>query len=138
MSNEQTRKTLRRQMWARRYNVFAVAVNVAVLILNVAVGNWFAIWTAVLLVALGGALVFQTRNIRNLRERLRPRPDYSRIASMERDVWGEAFEHAGAPAPLPRVVATRRTYACTVCGRDAHTTRRMCARCYKQQMKWGY
>lgn len=62
--------------------------------------------------------------------------DYSRIASMEREIWGEAFEHAGAPAPLPRVVATRSTYACTGCGRDAHTTRRMCAGCYKQ-MHWN-
>lgn len=39
-----------------------------------------------------------TGRIRKQRIALRRSPDYSRIASMEREVWGEAFEHAGVPA----------------------------------------
>ena len=30
----------------------------------------------------------------------RPRPDYSAIAAMEREVYGETFEHEGAPKPF--------------------------------------
>jgi len=34
---------------------------------------------------------------------LRRRPDYAAIARMEREVWGQAFEHAGVPAsPRPK------------------------------------
>jgi hypothetical protein len=39
-----------------------------------------------------------TKTIRRRAEQLRPRPDYAHIARMERDIFGEAFEHDdGAP-----------------------------------------
>jgi hypothetical protein len=38
-------------------------------------------------------------------EQLRPRPDYAHIARMERDIFGEAFEHDGG---APQVSRPRR------------------------------
>jgi hypothetical protein len=116
--------------------VAILTCNVGIGTLNVIAGSPAAFLSLVMVAALAATIAWQTKTIRQRVEQLRPRPDYSRIASMEREVWGEKFEHAGAPAPLPRVVATRRTYACTKCGRAAHTSRRLCAGCYKK-MNWG-
>jgi hypothetical protein len=78
--------------------------------------------------------------IAKARERLRPRPSYSLIASMERPIWGEAFEHAGAPGlgasgiigtPSPRLI-TRPT--CLCCGAPRPVARERCADCYRE---WG-
>jgi hypothetical protein len=49
-----------------------------------------------LLVALIAYL--QTRLIRRLEYRNRPRPDYSAIARMEMENYGRTFEHEGAPS----------------------------------------
>lgn len=51
-----------------------------------------------LLPAVALTLVWQVRYIHRAdARRLRPRPDYSLIASMERELYGETFEHEGAP-----------------------------------------
>lgn len=43
-------------------------------------------------------ICMQTWLIARREELDRPRPDYSLIAAMEREVYGEAFKHEGAPA----------------------------------------
>ena len=78
--------------------------------------------------------------------------DYSLIARMEREVWGETFEHAGAPrpaispvtsiadllGPLPPGVSPHRA-ACLRCGApqarvlfDGH-----CPACYRERQRGG-
>lgn len=47
-------------------------------------------------------ITFQTFVIRRDRVLNRPRPDYPAIATMEREIWGEAFEHEGAPSRSAR------------------------------------
>ena len=66
-----------------------------------AIFTWAAITTGWTL-ALGAGLmavfaVLGARSERDLREHRRPRPDYALIARMEREVYGEAFHHDGAP-----------------------------------------
>ena len=64
----------------------------------------------------------------------RPRPDYSLIASMERPIWGQAFDHAGAPglgasgiirAPRPQSPRTDRDH-CWMC-EDRHQMQNLAA-----------
>lgn len=56
---------------------------------------------AFLLACLLGLMALSiTRQICQVRQVVRT-PDYTAIARMERDVWGEAFEHAGAPQRFP-------------------------------------
>lgn len=51
--------------------------------------------------ALMFAVRVNARTIANfeLAERAKRRPDYGHIARMEREIYGEAFDHAGAPKP---------------------------------------
>jgi hypothetical protein len=90
-------RTIRGMKAARAFNVFAVLVNLYALVLNAALGNWIAVVPAVVLLSLVVTITWQTRRIHRRADELRPRPDYSLIASMEQSVWGEAFEHEGAP-----------------------------------------
>ncbi|HEX3960913.1 MAG TPA: hypothetical protein VHZ03_30560 [Trebonia sp.] len=64
-----------------------------------------------------------TKTIRRRAEQLRPRPDYAHIARMERDIFGETFEHDGAPQvsrPQRQTCGNGHpqavTGACWVCG----------------------
>ena len=52
---------------------------------------------AVCTVAVVLAMVWLTGKIRQREYLDRPRPDYSAIAAMEREVYGETFKHDGAP-----------------------------------------
>jgi hypothetical protein len=135
VSTDQTRKILRRQTWSRRYNLFAVALNAGLFIWNVVAGDWIALLSAVVLAALAVTLVFQTRQIRNLREQLRPRPDYAAIARMERDVWGETFGHAGAPPEPLGIRATPRRVV-RLCGHPGYSVKDdRCVRCEAEHRK---
>lgn len=57
-------------------------------------------------------------------ERSRPRPDYAHIARMEREVYGEAFHHDGAPAPREPVkrsiVISEASRGAVTCERGYH------------------
>jgi len=48
-----------------------------------------------------GCFAAITRAAARLRVASRPRPDYALIAAMEREVYGEAFRHDGAPEGIP-------------------------------------
>ena len=74
---------------ARALNVFVILLNIGAILLNVMLGNWWIVPLSVLCAA-GSATVavWQTKRIRKRTAELRPRPDYSRIACMEREVWG--------------------------------------------------
>lgn len=43
------------------------------------------------------AALFTTPRIHAIDKQNRPRPDYARIARLEREIFGEAFRHDGAP-----------------------------------------
>ena len=65
----------------------------------------------------------------------RPRPDYSLIAAMEREIYGETFKHDGAPLPPPRVVSgphgLSAPRACGLCGIPGTFARGLCGDCYR-------
>jgi hypothetical protein len=82
-------------------------VLAALLVYNAALGAWdafrghlpaLALVQAVLVGALVWAIRLNRRTIRNLELQTRPCPDYRRIAVLEREIYGEAFEHDGAPS----------------------------------------
>jgi hypothetical protein len=100
-----TLTSIRAMKAVRALNVFAILLNIGALILNVMLGNWWIVILPVLCIPASSAIVvWQTKRIHARTAGSRPRPDYSLIASMERPIWGEAFEHAGAPAVRPALV----------------------------------
>lgn len=92
-----TRKVRR---W-RMLNFVAVGINIGALILSLLADSPLMIVQFVLIPILIWSIWIQTISIRRVaareREAARPRPDYSAIARMEREVWGETFKHEGAP-----------------------------------------
>lgn len=97
----QQRSGVRAMKAMRIFNGCILAYNAVWFGINVAAGRWIAVISAMCVLAMAFMMVWQTVKIRQREEQLRPRPDYSAIARMERDVWGEAFEHAGAPQRFP-------------------------------------
>lgn len=83
----------------RWYLRAAAAAQVALAALNTLVWHVpaFVVVSAVLFVALLATLRLQARTIRKLEYQNRRRPDYAHIARMEREIYGEAFTHDGAP-----------------------------------------
>jgi hypothetical protein len=80
----------------------------------------YALIPAVCAVLIALAMCWLTKRIHQREYLDRDRPDYAAIARMEREVWDEAFEHEGAPAPAPRVISGRTAPA---------APNRKCARC---------
>lgn len=79
----------------------------------VVVVAWAVVWpiTSMLAIVVNAAAValltlalfLETKAIRRIEHANRPRPDYSAIARMEREVYGETFQHDGAqPAKRAR------------------------------------
>jgi hypothetical protein len=88
--------------WFRRVLALCVIVNVVFLLLDAIDGGLAAAFGNIIAIALCTvAIVAQTATIRRMdRERLaslQPHPDYSSIAAMEQEIYGETFEHEGAP-----------------------------------------
>ena len=82
----------------RVFQVAALLLNAAILVLDLIAGRLILALVAVILIGgLAVAIRTQTRTIRRREELDRPRPDYSLIAAMEREVFGETFKHDGAP-----------------------------------------
>lgn len=63
-------------------------------------------------------------------ERNRPRPDYRLIAELERDIYGEAFEHDGAPETRA-MVSVRPADLCRNCAARKMVARGFCRDCYR-------
>jgi len=91
-------------------------------------------------------MAWQTRLIRRMdRQRLiqlRPRPDYSAIAAMERDIYGEAFRHEGSIASMflpksPVLFTGTRSHAERECGACGYGYRPgdfgVCRKCDRQR-----
>ena len=97
-----TSPVIRHARRARAFNLAAVSFSAASALLQVLAFHQVTFWVPVLLV-FAAVNVFcaaaGTRNLRRLQARAR-RPDYAVIARLERGIWGQAFEHAGAPASL--------------------------------------
>ena len=108
---------------AWRWVLLAILIfNLGAGVYNMVIGSVFAFIPFVMVAGLAATLVLNNKTIRLRTEQLRPRPDYSLIASMERPIWGQAFEHAGAPqiARMEREVwgETLEPFAnCPKCGR---------------------
>ena len=80
----------------------------AILILDTA--DWInlghvVLWELAVLAFVASVIGFQAFVIRRQERLDRPRPDYSAIAAMEREVYGETFEHDGGPETAPPVAA---------------------------------
>lgn len=92
-------KVMRPVRFVRVVNASLAGAMFCLAVLDLATGHILAFVIALVgVLANLGAVTFQTWLIRKRTRELRPRPDYSLIASMERPIWGEAFEHAGATA----------------------------------------
>lgn len=93
----------------RAFRILVVAALIAVMAIGVQGAATTPIsalygFTAAILVTealLLLALAAQTRVIRRVEHANRPRPDYSAIAAMEREVYGRTFEHDGLPREEP-------------------------------------
>ena len=128
--------------YARAFNVAAIVMNVAIFALDLLSGRHaLAFMPFVCIAALSVCVRMQTKSIRRREELDRPRPDYASIARMEREVWGRAFEHDGAPgmsvAELRATMddlaerATARRNTCIGCDYPAAYSGR-CAACYRR------
>lgn len=93
---------------------FMLRFNTCAAVLSWPAFGWLALtrdWTVIVVpLIMTTGVVMQSllsRKIYGTSRPLRQVPDYSAIARMERDVWGQALEHAGAPAPAtqPRRVS---------------------------------
>lgn len=86
---------------ARLWRIIAAACLVLDLLAfayNVSRGNDLLFFNALAAAISVIAIRVNTRVIRRQRVLDRPRPDYSAIARMERELYGETFKHDGAPA----------------------------------------
>ena len=98
-------KTLRR---VRVLQIAAIIINIAVLALDLVRGSFLTARLPIaFIIALTVAVRVHSGTIKRREWLDRPRPDYAAIARMEREVYGEAFKHEGAPArtasrPEPR------------------------------------
>jgi len=82
----------------RIFQIVALLYNAGSFAYHAAIGSVFGmIAGAVCVVALAVAIGWTTGKIRQREYLNRPRPDYAAIAAMERELYGEAFEHEGAP-----------------------------------------
>jgi hypothetical protein len=94
-------KTLRAVRWVQGAGIFLCAGDLA---FNLLRGNAAYAVTAVFLLAVWSLLFcVQTKLIRTREHLDRPRPDYAAIARMEREIYGETFEHDGVPVPAAPV-----------------------------------
>lgn len=79
--------------------------NLLIGILDATHGLAIAFLPFVCALFLGCVIAFQTKVIHRIEARNKPRADYALIARMEREVYGEAFEHDGAPQAASGSVA---------------------------------
>jgi hypothetical protein len=88
-------KTLRAVRWLQ---IAGLLLSTADLVRDLLRGyQGDAIFAAVLIAFWSLMLCAQKKLIHRREELERPRPDYAAIAAMEREVYGETFEHEGAP-----------------------------------------
>jgi hypothetical protein len=85
--------------WLRRVLAAILAWNLSMGIYNLTMGRLFCLISFACVLGLAGAMTYQTKVIRRVERASRPRPDYSLIAAMEREIYGETFGHDGAPEP---------------------------------------
>jgi hypothetical protein len=78
----------------------ALVWNLALGVFDLSRGHVFGLISLVMVAAVTATMVFQTRVIRRIERQNRPRPDYSAIAAMEREVYGETFRHEGSIASV--------------------------------------
>lgn len=126
---------MRNLKFLRAWRVFLYAVlliNVGSLVLDALVGTWFAILPAIMIVGLVAVTRLHAKTIARREYLDRPRPDYSLIAAMEQEVYGETFEHEGTPAsavPSRPPAAQRCSYGHL---RDSDGT---CEPCYRRHIR---
>ena len=94
-------KTLR---WMRVGQIGALALNAGVLAFGITRSAGLIILPLIAcILGLLLAIRLQTKTIQRREYLDRPRPDYTRIASLEREVYGETFKHEGAPNQVPQI-----------------------------------
>ena len=93
---------------ARALRTFS-AVMCAGAVLIASIGIYAGVMETVFLGALCAALFFAVVARTPSPPRPKPRPDYSLIARMEREIYGEAFSHDGAPEVAASTRVPRRT-----------------------------
>lgn len=82
--------------WIRRALAVILAWNLGMGSYDLARGYLFGLVSFACVLGLVAAMTYQTKVIRRVERANRPRPDYSAIAAMEREIYGETFEHDGA------------------------------------------
>jgi len=92
-----TKNALRQQRRLRLVEIALLAAGVAIGIVDVLTGSLMVLLAIAIVAVMAWALRLNTVTVRRIKEAARPRPDYTRIASLEREVYGKTFEHEGAP-----------------------------------------
>lgn len=143
-------KPLRR---VRAFQVAALVYNLGSFIYHAVIGGVAGmILGAACIAALAVGIRWITGKIGYLDALDRPRPDYSAIAAMERDIYGETFGHDGAPdiaaraRPAGRTECRRCGYryrpgdfgTCRECSRQRHERQRREADCdeHRSNLRW--
>ena len=86
--------------WIRRVLAVVLVYNLGIGIYDFTMGHLFGLISFACVLGLAAVMTYQTKVIHRVERANRPRPDYSVIARMEREVYGETFEHEGAPAAV--------------------------------------
>jgi hypothetical protein len=121
--------------WIRRFLAVILLWNLGTGIYDFAMGRIFGLISFACVAALVVTMTWQTRVIHRIERANRPRPDYSLIAAMEREVYGETFGHEGAPNPV-RMVAGQ-TRMCARCMAPYARIDGHCAACYGKRRRAG-
>src|SRR5580700_2126911 len=109
--------TLRTMRAVRRGQVAGFTLTAADFAYSALRGNVIIGLAAAILAVVWLALIcLQTVVIKRQRRLDRPRPDYCAVARMEQAIYGETFEHAGAPQRPARREAEKETTAGRECG----------------------
>jgi hypothetical protein len=90
----------RRLRASRTAAAVALAGDIAVGVFDAFVAPVLVFIPVASAVCLALVMRYQTVVIRRAERVNRPRPDYAAIARMEREIYGEAFNHDGAPEPV--------------------------------------
>lgn len=90
-------KELGRQRRLRRIEIAILVLGAVFAALDALAGSPLLILAAVIVALMVFSLRLNVRTVRSIKRADRPCPDYSAIAAMEREVYGETFKHDGAP-----------------------------------------
>ena len=130
----------------RVFRVILLAYAAALVAFEMVTRGYVPVYTLAVIGFMLSVVGFQTYVVRRQRRidaiKNRPRADYASIAAMEREIYGETFEHDGAPKPVRTVSGPHgspaASRACWHCGTPSSSRiNGLCTGCYKMLKGYG-